>query len=255
MNAPYKLCDYKSFYGYLFEEYIEEYDFWGYCDCDVIFGQLNHFLTDDLFEKYDKILRTGHLSFIRNHKNINENFLHYDTYKMVLSSSVIYGYDESIGGYHLGFAGELLEQGYQFYGNDELAADVDFRYYPFFVVTEPENPCVFSYENGAVYRIDRKENSYIKREVMYLHLQKRKMAVNEGILPERYIICPNEFKSYSEKELLSDEFWIRNTTDQENYFDFRVECFRNIKRDFQRLLHEPQKIECIRYRLKGQKES
>ena len=32
LDNAYKLCDYKQFYGYLFSEYLQGYDYWGYCD-------------------------------------------------------------------------------------------------------------------------------------------------------------------------------------------------------------------------------
>ncbi|MBR2669791.1 MAG: hypothetical protein IKE36_08385 [Solobacterium sp.] len=114
LKTPYKLCDYKPYYGFLFSEYLKDYDFWGYCDCDLIFGNIRTFITDELLEKYDKLLRRGHFSLIRNSEDINQNFMAFDTYKTVITSPVIYGYDESIKGYHLGFAGELMEKGYRF---------------------------------------------------------------------------------------------------------------------------------------------
>ena len=66
LNTPYKLCDYKPAYGYIFEEYIEEYDFWGYCDFDMIFGDIRKFLTDEILQQYDKIFKLGHLSLYKN---------------------------------------------------------------------------------------------------------------------------------------------------------------------------------------------
>lgn len=251
LEKPYKLCDYKPFYGFLFSEYLEGYDFWGYCDCDLIFGNISHFLSNEIFEKYDKIMRTGHLSFIRNKKEINELFFKYDTYRITLTTPVIYGYDESVYGYHLGFAGEMLENGYSFYQNDGIVADVDFRYFPFYVVSEPKTPCIFSYEDGVTYRIDRTNDGYVKREVMYVHLQKRKMELMDEIAAEKYLICPNRFQEYNENQLLRDEFWKSNFENRNDYFDFKAERFESKKRDFWRLFYEPHKLDCIKYRLKG----
>lgn len=36
IEQAYKLCDYKPAFGYLFSEYLDGFDFWGYCDIDVI---------------------------------------------------------------------------------------------------------------------------------------------------------------------------------------------------------------------------
>ena len=54
LDRPYKLCDYKPCYGAIFYEDIKSFDFWGYCDIDLIFGDISHFLTDDLFDNFDK---------------------------------------------------------------------------------------------------------------------------------------------------------------------------------------------------------
>ena len=66
---PYKLCDFKPAYGYLFQEYIKKYDFWGHCDNDLILGDIRHFLTDDILGKNDRLLTRGHftLSLIPQH--------------------------------------------------------------------------------------------------------------------------------------------------------------------------------------------
>ena len=38
IEQAYKLCDFKPAYGSIFSDYVKGYDFWGYCDIDVIFG-------------------------------------------------------------------------------------------------------------------------------------------------------------------------------------------------------------------------
>jgi hypothetical protein len=55
VESGYKLCDFKPAYGYIFHDYIKEYDFWGYCDVDVIFGNIRAFMTDELLGEYDII--------------------------------------------------------------------------------------------------------------------------------------------------------------------------------------------------------
>jgi len=68
---PYKLCGLKPFYGFIHQEVIEEYDFWGFGDVDVIWGEIKQFYTDEMFEKYDVFSShadriSGHLSIIKN---------------------------------------------------------------------------------------------------------------------------------------------------------------------------------------------
>lgn len=250
LKNPYKLCDYKSYYGYIFEDYIKDYDFWGYCDCDLIFGEINKFLDDSLFEKYDKLLRTGHLSFIRNTKEINTNFMKYDTYKMVLKSSAIYGYDESIDGYHKGFAGELIDSGYKFFDNSEYIADIDFRHHPFRIINNSQYTNIFTFEEGKTYRIYSENNKIKKEEVMYIHFQKRNMINNVSEIYNKYLVYPNKFDKYD--DILVNDLYFHQIhgIEIENYFNHKKEKIQSLKRDFIRFIYEPKKVDSIKYRLK-----
>ena len=58
LDTPYKLCDYKPIYGFLFEEEISEYTYWGHFDLDTILGDIDKFLPK---EEYEKIYQFGHL--------------------------------------------------------------------------------------------------------------------------------------------------------------------------------------------------
>ena len=43
LGKPYKLCDYKLMYGTVFADYLSAYEFWGFCDVDMIFGHIVHY--------------------------------------------------------------------------------------------------------------------------------------------------------------------------------------------------------------------
>lgn len=60
LEKPYKLCDFRPLFGKLFSEYTQKYDFWGYCDCDLVFGDIRHFLTEEVLNNHDYILGWGH---------------------------------------------------------------------------------------------------------------------------------------------------------------------------------------------------
>ena len=60
-----KLCDFKPIWGLIMEEYSRDYDFWGFCDSDLVFGDIRKFLTDDILEKYDHLLGMGHFQLQR----------------------------------------------------------------------------------------------------------------------------------------------------------------------------------------------
>lgn len=97
---PYKLCDFKPLYGVLFEDYLRDYAFWGYCDIDVVFGNIRKFITEDRLEKYDivsarKEFLCGHFSLFRNTKKINELFRNSaDLEKILTEPSHCFSFDE-----------------------------------------------------------------------------------------------------------------------------------------------------------------
>ena len=74
LNKPFKMCDFRPAYGLIFEEYIKNYDFWGHCDFDCIYGDLRKFLPADILEKNERIYCLGHMSLYKNNDKINNIF-------------------------------------------------------------------------------------------------------------------------------------------------------------------------------------
>ena len=74
LDFPYKLCDYKPAYGEIFHDYLKAYDFWGYCDIDMIWGDIRKFVTDSLLDKYDRIGKQGCFTLYRNTIEVNSYY-------------------------------------------------------------------------------------------------------------------------------------------------------------------------------------
>lgn len=53
-STPYALCDLRPLFGQMFADRYAGYDWWGWCDLDVVFGDLDRLLPP-LLEKYDVI--------------------------------------------------------------------------------------------------------------------------------------------------------------------------------------------------------
>ena len=98
LEEPYKLCDFRPAYGFLFPEIVDGYDYWGYCDVDVIFGDIRKFLTDDIL-KYPKLFELGHFTLIKNNIFYNEMFMRHINnqlyYKKVFTNRKSYNFDET----------------------------------------------------------------------------------------------------------------------------------------------------------------
>lgn len=100
VESGYKLCDFKPAYGYIFSDLIMDYDFWGYCDVDIIFGNIRLFMSDELLNEYDVISArhdylTGCFALYRNNAYFRELFRQSKDYREVFSKPCNFFFDET----------------------------------------------------------------------------------------------------------------------------------------------------------------
>lgn len=97
LDRPYKLCEYKQAYGFILQEYIKNYDFWGFGDLDLVYGDLRAFITNDALQ-HKFLLGWGHLTLIRNDEDSITYFMKqvpgYQNYKDAFATSKITFFDE-----------------------------------------------------------------------------------------------------------------------------------------------------------------
>lgn len=103
LKNTYKLCDYKPMYGKIFEDYIKEYSYWAFGDCDLIYGDsLNQFLGE-IVPKYNVIsLRkhwlSGPFTILRNTNLCVSLYKKATMLNDVFTNDEYMGFDE-LGGY------------------------------------------------------------------------------------------------------------------------------------------------------------
>ncbi len=98
---PFKFSDFKPAYGLIFNDYIRDSSFWGYCDIDLIFGNFSKFISKDIIEQFDIISPSadffpGHFLLMKNVENINNLFKTAQNWKEVLGKPGCYCFDEKI---------------------------------------------------------------------------------------------------------------------------------------------------------------
>lgn len=71
LDKPYKMCDYKPLYGLIFSKFIRGYDYWGYSDLDIVYGNLYHYIIKGIKSGYSKIGKFGHFTLFKNTKRVN----------------------------------------------------------------------------------------------------------------------------------------------------------------------------------------
>lgn len=206
LNAPYKLCDYKPAYGYIFEEYIKEYKFWGHCDIDTIMGDLSHFLTDDFLESYDKFFCLGHMIIYRNTYENNRIFMseinNEKWYEESFKNESITIFDETYKN------SKNINEIFLLKGKKVFQGDysINFKILPTrFIKTtynyklndfeNDEEKSVYVWDKGKLFRYYIINDILIKEEYLYMHLQERKMRFSLKLLNENKIkIIPNSFE-------------------------------------------------------------
>lgn len=99
IENAYKLCDYKPSYGFVFQDYIKEYDFWGFSDIDLVFGKVGDFIEKDITDLYDVVCVrkewcSGSFSLFRNIPVVNRLFMTDKRFREVFRSKDYRGFDE-----------------------------------------------------------------------------------------------------------------------------------------------------------------
>ena len=93
IKRAYKLCDYKPTYGMVFESFLGSYDFWGYCDIDLVWGDIRSFLTPEVLADADvlsfrgKHWLTGAFTLFRNVPPVTRLFECAPNYQEVLQDT------------------------------------------------------------------------------------------------------------------------------------------------------------------------
>jgi len=218
LKTPYKLCDYRPAYGYILEDVLSEYDFWGHCDLDMVFGDIRGFCPDEVLSKYNKIFTRGHLALYRNTPEVNRYYKSKGTktsYETVFSSSNSWGFDEMSGINQI-----LREHNIPQYSSVDRIADIGTLHYQFklpsIIINQLKNyrGQVFYWEDGHIWRAFIYKGEIFTNEFAYIHFKQRKFAVFDFDKQSNYLgffITPEGFKG-KETDLQLDDFNIYNRT-------------------------------------------
>lgn len=197
LKKPYKLCDFKLAYGDIFKHEIRNYNFWGFFDFDTILGDIDSFLPNSIFLKYENISTYGHLSFLRNNNKMITLYKQKRQntkicFPFIFKNSKIWILDEVI-------RRQLIhDKNITNFDIDNLFCDVNVFSHSFIDYKNAfiTNGFLGYFKNGKLYAIYlNKENVNIK-EFMYIHLQKRKMKNNVINVNNPFLIVPNYFINY-----------------------------------------------------------
>ena len=216
-GRPYKLCDLRPAYGEIFSNYLNGYDYWGHCDSDLIFGNIRSFITNDILDKYERILVRGHLTIYKNTREINGMYrlCQKPYYKEVFQDTTKpYQFDEWNGTTNYWVDNRPDKVFNEIIFDDILSNEYDFHSAQKRKEDIKKKNVMFSFIEGTLYRI-YEENEIVKyEETCYVHFQKRHLKICTSVsekfsmIPNKYIdYVPNVTVSYLRKKIRSGKFW------------------------------------------------
>ena len=201
LQRPYKLCDFRPSYGFVLHRYLGKYDFWGHCDCDLIFGDIRRFITDDVLANYDKILSRGHLTIYRNTDEINRLFMRdvkgIVSWRQTFSENRAFCFDEWGGASRIWsqlmptrLYDEIIYDDIA-YLNNEFTSSQKVRFLP---NEKDKGFCIFKFDENGLTRlfIDLTDGTIKMEPTCYVHFQKRPMRV-ETDNSRCFMMIPNRF--------------------------------------------------------------
>lgn len=208
-DFPYKLCDYRPMYGSLFSDLIQEYDFWGYCDIDLVFGNIRSFLSDDILDNHDRLLVNGHFSLYRNCPQMNELYLSEGKYPEYNASEAYTTNDACYFDEFRGMELKCLRNNIKTYYAPEVIVDIPYTAKTF----GSDNREVYYWDEGELYSVLQNGK---RKKLLYTHFQKRNMLC-DGLLEntlttndtKRFVIIPNKIEQCSDvtDEMFNISMW------------------------------------------------
>lgn len=99
IKNPYKICDLRPLFGFLHNDVIKNYDYYGWTDVDILFGDIREFYTNDVLKKYNvfsthAIRLSGHFALFKNTPANVFMFKKIYQYKQALANKNFVGIDE-----------------------------------------------------------------------------------------------------------------------------------------------------------------
>lgn len=218
IERPYKLCDFKTAYGYIFEDLFNGYEYWGFYDIDTIWGDIMKFIPENSDSHFVKIFPCGHLSFVRNVAPYNRIYELVNsvagtpcrnnmqgktvaTWQECFSSPDSHYYDEE-GGLEPYFIKNASLNTYQHVVFDNILPPWRFDHFLSINFPEKSRRLVYSFDQGMLCRHYLNGLSHKSEEIGYLHVSKRKLAVKTADA-SRFSIYPNRFVEFREWNLVS----------------------------------------------------
>lgn len=230
--SSYKLTDYKPAYGYLFEEYIMGYEYWGYCDVDLVLGDVPSFLKAYNYKNYDRFGKKGHFTIYKNTIELRSLFKckcsdgkKQHCFDYVVRTTYPCHFDEE------GMNIICKENNISFFeGQLELNTAIDTKYLHTWSLKN--YPQLFVWADGHTYTFYMDNGIMNIKEAMYIHHQFQKNMPTLGSLDDFHnqILITHKGFIYFNRDKLNDYFLEYGVVETELERSENIKLFRRSAR-------------------------
>lgn len=194
LNRPYKICDYRPAFAYILADYIKGYDFWGWGDLDVVYGDIRHFVSDEILSHYKMISGFGHFSLYKNDEYTNTFFMKdvdgYVSYKEAFTQQRSMYFDEyEYKGFGDKWRGCHPDKCWLEWPFDNVSKPKDS--YHFNSYTRKWKQVIFEHIDNKLFMIHFNKGKMEKIESLYAHFQMRSFMKDRVTDYRHFLVTPN----------------------------------------------------------------
>lgn len=199
LDRPYKICDYRPAFAYIFSDYVKDYDFWGWGDLDVVYGDIRHFVTDDVLSRYKMISGFGHFTLYHNDEYTNTFFMKevdgYVSYKDAFTQQKSAYYDEyNYKGFGDKWRGCHPEACWLEWPFDNVSRPKEA--FHFCSLNREWKRVLFEHTGNKLYMLRFNNGQIERRESLYAHFQHRVSMKDRVTDYEHFLVTPRAIIDY-----------------------------------------------------------
>lgn len=225
LDRPYKICDYRPAFAYILSGYVKGYDFWGWGDLDVVYGDIRHFVTDDVLSRYKMISGYGHFTLYRNDEYTNTFFMKevdgYVSYKEAFTQRRSMYFDEyEYKGFGDKWRGCHPHECWLEWPFDNASKPK--QSYHFNSMTRGWQQVIFEHIDNKLYMLRYNNGQLEKKESLYAHFQHRGFMKDKVTDYSHFLVTPGTIIDYPKRFINIRLRWLcRNRILMTMYYRWR----------------------------------
>ncbi len=209
--TPYKLCDLKPAWTHIFEDYLREYKFVGYCDIDLIFGRIAEFFSEDVKRRCDMFSITtsylsGALTIFKNTPQMRTLYQKASGWRYIFSDARHWAFDEYLRIDNTksddAKANKLESFSDLVFSSRSNVVLENSRY-----IGLESRPDLVTYDNGRW--LDKEDREYVFFHFVGAKQNPMWTTPNWESLPEKFFVNKYGFFKYGESPLRCHDLFIR----------------------------------------------